>query len=94
VLAAPLVARCRQCVHCLRRQRGTSKGTVSLGTQLAPGKFVLFRCRGAFLRALSKRYAFKHHVLLRGSPLYPPTAGIKSRRFSHHRSQNTQTPAD
>src|SRR6185369_9565259 len=31
-LAALLVARCRQCVHCLRRQWGTSKETVSLGT--------------------------------------------------------------
>ena len=41
-LAAPLVARCRRCVHCLRDRGALWKGTVSLGTQLgAPGKFVL-----------------------------------------------------
>jgi hypothetical protein len=32
-LAVPLVARCRQCVHCFRRLPATSKETVSVGTQ-------------------------------------------------------------
>jgi len=31
VLAAPLVARCRQCVHCLRRQWGNFEGDFVFG---------------------------------------------------------------
>ena len=44
-LAAPLVARCRQCVHCLRRQWGTFKGDCVLGdTVRCQGKLILVRC--------------------------------------------------